>query len=254
MPSCYAVNPDNLKAQITTSDLIDDKIARRLRDEALLRESHQQLEKRIADSTRDLAESNIRLLREITERREAEEELRRAYDRNELLLESAGEGIYGVDTEGRCTFANRAATKMLGFAREELLGTDVRSLLHADRASGEPIAADDWVVLRVMQTAEGVRVEDEMMVRRDGTQFCADKGVTRGQMAAFLVRAFGLSDDGGGDLFDDDNDSIFENDIDKLATAEITLGCNPPANTNFCPDKTVTRGQMAAFLHRANNL
>jgi hypothetical protein len=88
----------------------------------------------------------------------------------------------------------------------------------------------------------------------DGTQFCPDNGVTRGQMAAFLVRAFGLIDNGGGDLFDDDDASIFENDIDKLATAGITRGCNPPDNTNFCPDRTVTRGQMAAFLRRAEPL
>lgn len=81
--------------------------------------------------------------------------------------------------------------------------------------------------------------------------FCPDDNVTRGQMAAFLVRALGLTDDGGGNLFTDDDGSIFESDIDKLATAGITLGCNPPANDNFCPDTNVTRGQMAAFLHRA---
>ena len=109
------------------------------------------------------------------------------------MLESAGEGIYGVDTEGHCTFANRAATNMLGFAREELLGADVRPLLHADRVGGEPIAAEHWVVLRVMQTGEGVRVEDEMMVRRDGTQFCAEyssypvieNGVVTGAVVVF---------------------------------------------------------------------
>ncbi len=83
------------------------------------------------------------------------------------------------------------------------------------------------------------------------TNFCPDDFVTRGQMAAFLVRAFGYSDDGGGDLFDDDDGSVFESDIDRLATAGVTRGCNPPANTNFCPDDSVTRGQMAAFLHRA---
>jgi hypothetical protein len=70
-------------------------------------------------------------------------------------------------------------------------------------------------------------------------------------MAAFLVRALGYTDDGGGDLFTDDDDSIFESDIDKLATAGVTLGCNPPVNDMFCPGKAVTRGQMAAFLHRA---
>jgi len=85
----------------------------------------------------------------------------------------------------------------------------------------------------------------------DNTNFCPNDNVTRGQMAAFLVRALGYTDDGGGDLFDDDNDSIFEGDIDRLATAGVTRGCNPPDNTHFCPNDYVTRGQMAAFLHRA---
>jgi hypothetical protein len=73
-------------------------------------------------------------------------------------------------------------------------------------------------------------------------------------MAAFLVRAFALTDSGGGDHFVDDDNSIFENDIDKLATAGITKGCNPPDNTNYCPKDPVTRGQMAAFIHRSDEL
>ena len=83
------------------------------------------------------------------------------------------------------------------------------------------------------------------------TMYCPAALVTRGQMAAFLVRAFGFSDDGGGDLFVDDDNSVFEDDIDRLGTAGVTKGCNPPANTMFCPDDFVSRGQMAAFLHRA---
>ena len=84
------------------------------------------------------------------------------------------------------------------------------------------------------------------------TRFCPDARVTRSQMAAFLVRAMGYTDDGGGDLFIDDDDSVFEADIDKLGTAGVTKGCNPSeGNTRFCPDGYVTRGQMAAFLHRA---
>jgi Tol biopolymer transport system component len=83
------------------------------------------------------------------------------------------------------------------------------------------------------------------------TRFCPNDYVTRGQMAAFLVRALGYTDNGGGDKFSDDNGSIFEDAIDKLATAGVTKGCNPPANTRFCPNEHVSRGQMAAFLHRA---
>jgi hypothetical protein len=83
------------------------------------------------------------------------------------------------------------------------------------------------------------------------TLFCPDSVVTRGQMAAFLVRALGYTDNGGGNLFTDDDLSIFEADIDRMATAGVTKGCNPPGNTRFCPRDYVTRGQMAAFLHRA---
>jgi hypothetical protein len=82
-------------------------------------------------------------------------------------------------------------------------------------------------------------------------RYCPSDNVTRGQMAAFLVRAFGYTDDGGGNLFIDDDGTTFETDIDKLATAEVTYGCNPPANTEYCPNGFVTRGQMAAFLQRA---
>ncbi len=83
------------------------------------------------------------------------------------------------------------------------------------------------------------------------TRFCPDANVTREQMAAFLVRALGYTDNGGGDLFIDDDGSIFEDNIDRLGTAGVTRGCNPPVNDRFCPGANVTRGQMAAFLHRA---
>jgi hypothetical protein len=83
------------------------------------------------------------------------------------------------------------------------------------------------------------------------THFCPNDTVTRGQMAAFLVRAFGYRDTGGGDHFRDDDRSTFESDIDRLATAGITKGCNPPANDRFCPNDPVSRAQMATFLARA---
>ncbi len=82
------------------------------------------------------------------------------------------------------------------------------------------------------------------------TNFCPDGKVTRGQMAAFLKRGFNLPSTNT-DFFVDDEASIFEGDINRLAASGITLGCNPPANTNFCPNQTVKRDQMASFLARA---
>lgn len=86
------------------------------------------------------------------------------------------------------------------------------------------------------------------------TRFCPNETVTRGQMAAFLVRALGYTDDGGGDLFVDDDASIFEGDIDRLGTAGVTKGCNPPTNDRYCPDDPVRRDEMASFLSRALGL
>lgn len=88
----------------------------------------------------------------------------------------------------------------------------------------------------------------------DNDRFCPNDSVTREQMAAFLVRGMGYTDNGGGNLFVDDDGSVFEEDIDRLATAGVTLGCNPPDNDRFCPSNPVKRGEMAAFLTRALGL
>jgi Leucine-rich repeat (LRR) protein len=87
-----------------------------------------------------------------------------------------------------------------------------------------------------------------------GDAYCPDAGVTRGEMAAFLVRAFGYSDTGGGGMFLDTSGSVFAGDIDRLATAGVTRGCNPPDNDRYCPDADVQRDQMASFLARALGL
>lgn len=84
-------------------------------------------------------------------------------------------------------------------------------------------------------------------------RFCPEREVTRGEMAAFLTRAYAYVP-GEADQFVDDDTSVFERDIDALATAGVTRGCNPPANDRFCPNQPVTRQQMASFLTRAEGL
>jgi hypothetical protein len=83
------------------------------------------------------------------------------------------------------------------------------------------------------------------------TKFCPDDGVTRAEMAAFLVRARGLNDTDHPGFEDVPASSTFHDDIRRLAAAGVTRGCNPPNNTRYCPDQVVTRGQMAAFLRRS---
>lgn len=78
-------------------------------------------------------------------------------------------------------------------------------------------------------------------------RFCPTGTVTRGQMAAFLNRSFTLPRTSR-DYFTDDETSIFEGDINRLAASGITAGCG---GTRFCPNSLVSREQMAAFLWRA---
>lgn len=82
-----------------------------------------------------------------------------------------------------------------------------------------------------------------------GEKFCPRDELTRGQLAVFFDRAFDLPD--GPDAFDDDDGHPFEDAINAMAAAGITNGCG---SAEYCPDETVTRGQIAAFLSRVLSL
>ncbi len=89
----------------------------------------------------------------------------------------------------------------------------------------------------------------------DYDEFCPDRGLTRAEMATIIVRAFpDQVPPDGPDQFGDDTDSVHQSNINRIAAANITLGCNPPANDRYCPRDRVTRAQMATFLTRVLGL
>lgn len=79
-------------------------------------------------------------------------------------------------------------------------------------------------------------------------RYCPSRAVTRAEMATFLVRANGLAFGAGSDHFADDDGSIHEANLDRIAFAGIGGAC---AVERACPAQAVTREQMAAFLHRS---
>lgn len=119
--------------------------------------------------------------------------------------------------------------------------------LNLKPVTGDPFTDDDG---SMFEAAIESLAASEITSGCGGTKYCPNQTVSRGQMAAFLVRALGLKAVTG-DVFTDDNSSVFESDIEALAAAGITSGCG---GTNFCPNQSVTRGQMAAFLVRALGL
>jgi PAS domain S-box-containing protein len=128
-----------------------------------LEKRNRQLQKLATDLKQiALAEHNAR-----SAQRESEARLR-------LLLESSGEGVYGVDLAGRCTFINTAAAAMLGCRPDETLGRDMHVFTHYKRNDGSPYPAEECPVLRVLATGEGCRVDREVLWRNDGSAFSAE--------------------------------------------------------------------------------
>lgn len=108
---------------------------------------------------------------DITERTREEAE-RNALSRERLLLlESTGEGIYGIDVHGNCTFVNRAAVQMLGYGVEEIIGKNIHTLMHYQHADGTPYPVVQCPVYQASQTGQACEKEDEFFWRKDGTGF-----------------------------------------------------------------------------------
>lgn len=88
-------------------------------------------------------------------------------------------------------------------------------------------------------------------------EYCPGQPLLRGEMAEFLIRTFASADPDrysnldGTDWFHDDDDTPFEEAINRLRYAGVTEGCNAADPTHYCPDETLTRAQMASFIIRA---
>ncbi|MGH9475892.1 MAG: PAS domain S-box protein [Terriglobales bacterium] len=111
-------------------------------------------------------------VRDLTERKRAEAELRNSEERLRLLLDSTGEGIYALDLVGNCILCNPAALRMLGYERaEDLLGRPIHNLIHHTRADGRPYPAHECRSFLAARQGIGIEVDDELFFRKDGTGF-----------------------------------------------------------------------------------
>ncbi|MDD2541874.1 MAG: ATP-binding protein [Desulfuromonadaceae bacterium] len=90
----------------------------------------------------------------------------------QLLLDSTQEGIYGADYEGRCTLANKACAKLLGYdSPDELLGQSMHDLMHHTRPDGRPYPAEECSAHRMSETGVVGVIENELFWRKDGSSF-----------------------------------------------------------------------------------
>ncbi|MBT4138412.1 MAG: sigma 54-interacting transcriptional regulator, partial [Candidatus Latescibacteria bacterium] len=108
-------------------------------------------------------------LTDITARKQAEEALEQLQQKNELILQSAGEGIYGLDLHGNTTFANPAAAQMLGWSTEDLLGKPQHDLIHHTKPNGVFYDRIECPIYAAFKDGQVHTVNDELFWRKDGT-------------------------------------------------------------------------------------
>lgn len=135
------------------------------------------LEARVEERTSDLKEANGLLEAEVSERKRAEEAITQLKRQNELILNSAGEGIYGLDRHGNATFVNPAAARMIGWDVEDLIGQSQHAVLHHSRADGSPYPVGECPIhaKSPIRSASGDgeirRADTDVFWRKDGTSF-----------------------------------------------------------------------------------
>src|SRR3546814_345201 len=112
---------------------------------------------------------------------------------NQLILRAAGEGIYGVNAEGKTTFVNPAAERMLGWSAEDLVGKDMHAIVHHTHADGRHYHQEDCPIYTAFRDGAVHKVDNEVFWRRDGKPFWVeytstpirDRGLVVGAVIVF---------------------------------------------------------------------
>src|SRR5262245_47217081 len=164
--------------------LLPTMVARVLHQQRLIEEKRQaeealqqtlaELETRVQERTAALEQANAQLHAEIAERERAEAALAQLNRRHRLILDSAGEGIYGIDLAGRTTFVNPAAARMLGWEVEELIGQPVQDIVCHTMSDGTPCSHDACPILVACRDGVVRHVPEDVFWRKDGTSFLVE--------------------------------------------------------------------------------
>lgn len=138
----------------------------------------QELEKNISELNNAKAAS-LNLINDLTEEIESrirtEEQLSESEDQILLLLNSTAEAIYGLDTNGCCTFSNNACLRMLGYSNSsELTGKNMHNLIHHTKKDNSPFPVEECRIFKSFKSGESIHVDSEVIWRKDGSSFFAE--------------------------------------------------------------------------------
>ncbi len=103
--------------------------------------------------------------------RRDDQKIKNLLKQNQLILDSSGDGIYGIDTEGNTTFINQTATRLIGWTETEMIGRNQHDLIHHTRVDGSKYPMDECPVGKVMISGKSITLDNEIFWRKDGSSF-----------------------------------------------------------------------------------
>lgn len=159
-------------------------LQRNLRTQELLAQTQEQA-RQLEEHTEELTQSQEELLAQkeelLTQQGELtaqREQLKISEERSRMILESSAEGIFGTDIEGRITFINPAACRMLGFTAEELMGQPCHAAFHHHHPDGREYPQEECPMFAAYKHGTASRIDDEFLWRKDGTGLPVEYGAT----------------------------------------------------------------------------
>ena len=165
-------------------DGIVEDITERIQTRELMLRTHVEVTRLVVERTA-----------EIEEARSESERIGRQY---ELVLNSAAEGIFGLDKNGNHTFVNPAAARMLGYSIEELIGRHSHSTWHYKHRDGTPYPKEECLIYKTLSTGEPCNRRDEVFWRKDGKKFpveyTASPIVVGGEIVGSVVTFFDITE------------------------------------------------------------
>ncbi len=187
---------------------------------------------------------------DLTEQHQAEEALHSAMRQRELILESVGDGIYGIDLEGKLTFINEAGARILGYQPEQLAGRDIHEVIRHSRGDGTPYSRSSSPILQALRRSEPIRMRDEIFLRKDGleipVEYSANPLLEEGRVAGMVVAFQDVSERRRLEKMKDEFISTVSHELrTPLTSLRASLGLISSGSLNRRPEKQRHMFQMA---------
>lgn len=135
---------------------------------------NQVLEKAVSTRTRELEDQAEELKREVSARKRTKEEFQKLARQNEMILNSADEGILGIDVNGNITFVNSRGAQLTGYEPDEMIGLPVNSLFNSSKGNDSSGSHNDNPVQMVIDNNSPLSLQNETFWKKDGRKFSVE--------------------------------------------------------------------------------